>query len=147
MEIKSFESLWQNASKINLKGGLASKICYVLIFSVIALATITILCKDRWIIIFSNTLIFFTVYTIIWKLINLAKNNPQAALMEGAEMLIHEQMMIAAKNTPMTIIKASQNIESAKLTLSETENKLLEMTDQNILDINEDKTKDNKEIL
>jgi hypothetical protein len=37
---------------------------------------------------------------MLWRLINFANDNPQAAILEGAEFLIHEQMELAAKGIP-----------------------------------------------
>jgi len=46
-------------------------------------------------------LIFIFAFVILWRLINFANKNPQAALLEGAEFLVHEQIELAAKGIPV----------------------------------------------
>jgi hypothetical protein len=38
---------------------------------------------------------------MLWRLINFADRNPQAALFEGAEFLAHEQMRLGTKAVPI----------------------------------------------
>jgi len=44
--------------------------------------------------------ILLLAFVIFWRLINFADRNPQAALLEGAEFIIHEQIVHASKYLP-----------------------------------------------
>ena len=44
-------------------------------------------------------LTFILTFVILWRLINFANKNPQAAIL-GAQFLVHEQIQLAAKGIP-----------------------------------------------
>jgi hypothetical protein len=99
-------SLTQQISKISLRGGLATKICYVLIFIAIALAMICWAVKSEWVAVIAIVSLFLLSLVILWRLINLAEKAPQAALLEGAELLDHQRMLIGTKATPEVLVKS-----------------------------------------
>ncbi|KIC90266.1 hypothetical protein [Flavihumibacter solisilvae] len=55
------------------------------------------LAGNLWISCAAIALIFILTFVILWRLINFANKNPQAAILEGAEFLVHEQIQMAAK--------------------------------------------------
>jgi len=89
--------LINNVSKVTLKGGLFAKACTVLIIVAVSLFGISYFAKNVWISAAAIGLIFILTFVILWRLINFANKNPQAALLEGAEFLVHEQIQLAAK--------------------------------------------------
>ena len=95
-----FPNLVKAISKISLKGGLAGKICHVLIVVSIVLGAIAWFTKNIWV----SLLVVFDISVIITyflcRLCSLAEKNPQVALMEGAEYLLHEQLTFQTKNNP-----------------------------------------------
>ncbi len=95
-----FKGLMQLASKVTFKGGLASKICKILMCLIICFTIIVCAIKDiklTWCIVIILSLIF--VY-VIWRLFKFADSNPQAALMDGTEFLMHERL-IGSKNSQL----------------------------------------------
>lgn len=92
--------LVNNVSKVTLKGGIFAKTCSVLIIVAISMLGISFFAKNIWISGISIFLIFFLTLVILWRLINFANKNPQAAILEGAQFLVHEQIQLAAKGIP-----------------------------------------------
>ena len=98
--METIPNLANSVSKISLKGGLAGKICYVLIVVTFVLGAIVYFTKNIWITWFVAIAIVVLVFYFLCRLCSLAERNPQAALMEGAEYLLHEQLTFQTKNNP-----------------------------------------------
>jgi hypothetical protein len=112
-------------SKFRLSGGLAGKICHVLIFVAIAMAAVAWSVKVLLVALLALGMIFILTFVMLWRLINLAHKSPQSALMEGAEFLLHEQLMVGTKNQPNMDISQEEVVESAPLELSASEKRTL----------------------
>jgi hypothetical protein len=95
-----FNKLIKNFSRVKLKGGIFGKTCTVLIVVSFTMFGISYVTKNVWISGAAIGLIFILSFIMLWRLINFANKNPQAAILEGAEFLIHEQMQLAAKGVP-----------------------------------------------
>jgi len=94
------DKLVSNVSKITLKGGIFAKTCTVLIIVSLSFFGISYFAKNIWISGVAIGFIFILTFVILWRLINFANKNPQAAILEGAEFLVHEQIQLAAKGIP-----------------------------------------------
>ncbi len=86
-----------NVSQIKLKGGIFTKASTLLIIACICIFGIAAITRNLWISAAAIGLIFILVFVMLWRLINFANKNPQAAILEGAEFLVHEQIQLAAK--------------------------------------------------
>jgi len=64
-------------------------------------------------------------FVSIWRLIDLADKNPHSALMEGAELLIHEQLKLGEKGHPDIYVSQTDVIPKAPVTLTESEIRVL----------------------
>ena len=126
----NLDSMAQSVSKLTLKGGLAGKICHVLIYVALAMAVIAWSVQMVAIAIIALTMIFCLTFVMLWRLINLADKNPQSALMEGAEFLLHEQMMVGTKNHPQILVTDGEIVESAPLQLSPEEKRALDKPEE-----------------
>jgi uncharacterized ion transporter superfamily protein YfcC len=123
-------SITEHMSKLRLTGGLAGKMCYVLIFVAISMAIIVCSVHTEWIAGIALVMIFFLTLIILWRLLNLANKNPQSALMEGAELLMHQQMVMGTKNNPRIIVNPGDTIEKEPLELTLPEIKTLNKPEQ-----------------
>jgi hypothetical protein len=92
-----------NISKIKLHGGLVGKVCIVLIVMCILFTGLAAWMKDIVFAFVLMGLMFGTAVIFLWKLISFAGKNPYAALLEGAEFLVHEQIIYGAKNNPKIV--------------------------------------------
>ncbi len=90
----------KSATGIKLKGGIFTKVCVVIIIVSICLSVIALQANNLWMSVGAILLIFIFSTVVLWRLINFANKNPQAAILEGAEFLIHEQIQLAAKGDP-----------------------------------------------
>lgn len=87
----------KNVSQIKLKGGVFEKASRVIIIVSVCIFGIAALLGNIWVSCGAIGLIFIFAFVMLWRLINFANNNPQAALLEGAEFLVHQQIEMAAK--------------------------------------------------
>lgn len=94
------EKILTNVSSIKLPGGVVGKTSIVLIVASLSMLGIALVVKVAWICAMAISFIFILVGTMSWRLISFADKNPQAALFEGAEFLLHEKIQLAAKNIP-----------------------------------------------
>ena len=92
--------LIKNVSRVKLKGGIFGKTCTVLIIVAFIMFGISYITNNLWVSIAALLMIFILTFIMLWRLINFANKNPQAAILEGAEFLIHEQLQLAAKGVP-----------------------------------------------
>jgi hypothetical protein len=81
-------------SKITLRGGVIGRITWIIIFVCLSAMGMTWSVRSEWVTFFGLAAMFGTVLVLGLKALKFAENNPQTALMEGAELLIHEQMKL-----------------------------------------------------
>ncbi|MFA6198128.1 MAG: hypothetical protein WC734_03175 [Patescibacteria group bacterium] len=112
--------LIKTATGIKLKGGIFTKVCVVIIIVSLCIFGIAIRANNQWMSIGSILLIFIFAIVILWRLINFANKNPQAAILEGAEFLIHEQIQLAAKGKPEISKKLSEMEEDKPIEITES---------------------------
>jgi membrane protein implicated in regulation of membrane protease activity len=89
--------LINNVSQVKLKGGIFAKASIVIIIVAICMVAIAVPLGNVWVSCGTIGLVFILAFVILMRLINFANKNPQAAILEGAEFLVHEQIQMAAK--------------------------------------------------
>ena len=89
--------IFEQISKLKLKGGIFQKASIVVIVISICIFIMAILIGNIWLTSGSILLIFILAFVTLWRLLNFADKNPQAAILEGAEFLVHERIQLAAK--------------------------------------------------
>jgi hypothetical protein len=80
---------------------------------------IAALIHNIWVSCGALLLIFTLTFVILWRLINFANNNPQAAILEGAEFLVHEQIELAAKGVASIPFSVSSLTEETPIKIDE----------------------------
>jgi hypothetical protein len=112
------EGILNNVSKIRLKGGVVGKVSVVLIVVSASMLGIAWAVRKPWISVIALVLIFILVFPMLWRLINFADKNPQAALLEGAEFLVHEQITLGMKALPVLPPDTESPTQPAPLNIS-----------------------------
>lgn len=100
----NFDSAINGLSKVTLRGGVVGKVTFAVSLVSIALAVIAWAASNIWISAAALLMIFVLAFAMLWRLISFADRHPQAALLEGAEFLVHEQIVHATKNLPSILI-------------------------------------------
>jgi hypothetical protein len=106
------DSLAQSASKVKLQGGLAGKMCHVLIFMFLAMAVAAWSVKIVWVAAMAIGLMAVVALIVLWRLLNLAEKYPQSALMEGGELLQYAQLVIAKKGGPEILVLSTDAVKA-----------------------------------
>lgn len=96
----ALDKVLQRASQVKLSGGLVGRVCSVLFVACIAIGTIGALSKSEWIMGGSIVAIVVLLFPMLWKIISFAEDNPGVALLDGAQLLKHEQLRLASKSEP-----------------------------------------------
>ncbi len=124
-----WETISQHVSKIKLPGGVVGKVCGVLVVACISMGAIACATKLVWLAITAVILIFILCFVMLWRVISFADRNPQAALLEGAEFLVHEQLRLGMKEKPNLSINPKEFIESHPVNLSKIEQQAAQQPD------------------
>ncbi len=102
----------QGISKVNLRGGVVGKVALTVMVVSIATSLVAWSAHNIWISAAAIAAIFIIAFTMLWRLISFADRHPQAALLEGAEFLVHEQMLQGSKNHPMFRVDPRDRVQS-----------------------------------
>ena len=96
----NLESVLEKVSKVKLSGGVVGKVCTTLIIVALSTAVICWSVGQVWVAILALVLLFLLSFVMLWRVISFADKNPQAALLEGAEFLVHQQLAYGSKENP-----------------------------------------------
>lgn len=96
----NFDRAIDGLSKVTLRGGVVGKVTFSVVLVSMAIAAVAWVVPNIWISAVSLAMIFTLTFVMLWRLINFADRHPQAALLEGAEFLVHEQIVHATKTLP-----------------------------------------------
>lgn len=96
----NFDRALQGLAKVTLKGGVVGKVTFSVVAVSLALASIAWSVQNIWLSVGALSAVFILAFAMLWRLINFADRHPQAALLEGAEFLVHEQIVHASKSIP-----------------------------------------------
>ena len=112
-----FDKLLQKVSSIKLPGGVVGKVCAVLIVASVCIGGVAAFAENDWVIVAGIVAIFLLAFPMLWRLINFADKNPQAALLEGAEFLLHSQMVLGTKANPVITVEPETITEERQVHL------------------------------
>lgn len=107
--------LLEKVSKVKLNGGFVGKTCMVIMVISVCFATLGYSSNSDLIKIAIAGMIFSFATIFLWKLINFADRHPQAALLEGSEFIIHEQMRMGSKTVPIIEVDPTDRVLSAPI--------------------------------
>jgi hypothetical protein len=130
----NLDSLAPYLTKLRLTGGLAGKMCYVLIIFCIATAYI-VGCVSHsmyavWIAVGGLALMFIICAVVLLGLLHLAHRSPSSALMDGAELLVRDQILLGMKNNPVFVGRAEDTVPKAPLEISPSDIKALNQPEE-----------------
>ncbi|MEI7733763.1 MAG: hypothetical protein WCO56_29630 [Verrucomicrobiota bacterium] len=125
-----FANTLRSVSKVKLRGGVVGKVSTVLIVFCICVAGLAVFSKNETVLGISIAGIIIVVFTMLWRLINFADKNPQAAILEGAEFLLHQQMLMGSKHTPVIEADNNESFAERPITCSRDAMSFLSQPDQ-----------------
>lgn len=88
----------ERLKSVNLKGGIFGKTTTLLIVLCICVSAVCISTKVWWIALVLMVPLMGMVFYALKRCFDFAQTNPQAAIMEGAELLVHERLLFGQKN-------------------------------------------------
>lgn len=103
----NFDRALEGLTKVTLRGGLVGKVTFSVVAVSLAIATIAWSARNIWLSSGALAAVFILAFVMLWRLISFADRNPQAALLEGAEFLVHEQIVHATKSNPVLTVEAT----------------------------------------
>jgi len=105
------EGVLQNLAKVKLKGGVVGKVTLAVIVVSLCFATIAWSVKNIWVSGAALALVFLLAFPMLWRLISFADRHPQAAILEGAEFLVHQQLQLGSKAQPIITVDPSDRMQ------------------------------------
>ncbi len=107
----NFDRAIDGLTKVTLRGGVVGKVTFAVVFVSLALGSVAWTVSNIWLSVAALVMIFTLSFAMLWRLINFADRNPQAALLEGAEFLVHEQIVHASKSLPTIPITQIEQVQ------------------------------------
>jgi hypothetical protein len=98
-------------TKVTLRGGVVGKVTFAVVAVSMAFAAIAWSIHSLWVSAAALGMTFVLAFVMLWRLINFADRNPQAALLEGAEFLVHQQIVHATKTIPVMPVPALEQTQ------------------------------------
>jgi hypothetical protein len=128
----NFDSAIDGLTKVTLKGGVVGKVTFAVVLISVAIAAIAWSIQNLWISAAALVMIFTLAFTMLWRLINFADRNPQAALLEGAEFLIHAQLVHSTKGHPTLPINQIEQVQPEAIEGPSADERLARLPDQDV---------------
>jgi hypothetical protein len=97
----SFDKALESLKTVNLRGGIFGKTALLLIVLSICVAAVCIKTDIWWLQIGLMLPLMGIVLYALKRVLDFAERNPQAAIMDGAELLVHERIVHARKGVEM----------------------------------------------
>ena len=92
-----FDKALESIKTIKLTGGVFGKISLVLIVLCICVTAIVIQMGSLWLAFLGAGALLAIVFYALNRVFDFAAKNPQAAIMDGAELLVHERLVHGSK--------------------------------------------------
>ncbi len=124
------QKILHNVSKIKLSGGIVGKVCIVLIVVALSMAAMAWSVKLEWVSVIAIILLFILTFVMLWRVINFANKNPQAAILEGAEFILYQQLMLGTKAHPQLAVDTTAFVEDHPVTLTPADQKAIMAPDE-----------------
>lgn len=128
----SFDKILERVSKVRLSGGLVGRVCTVLVVACTALGAIGVWSRNEWIMGGSILAIFALAFPMLWRIIGFAEQNPHAAILDGAQFLKLEQLLLASKINPEITVVAETQMEAHPVPLSPSTTADVDEPDSNV---------------
>lgn len=107
----NFDRAIDGLSKVTLRGGVVGKVTFAVSLVSVSMAAIAWTVNNVWLSSVALLMVFVLAFVMLWRLISFADRHPQAALLEGAEFLVHQQIVHAAKTMPVLPLQETQPIQ------------------------------------
>jgi hypothetical protein len=126
----NFDRAIDGLAKVTLRGGVVGKVTFAVVLVSLAMAMIAWTVSNIWLSAAALGLVFVLAFSMLWRLINFADRHPQAALLEGAEFLVHEQIVHASKSMPTLPAREMEQVQPEVIEGPAANPELAEIPDQ-----------------
>jgi len=128
----NFDRALEGISKVTLRGGVVGKVSFCVVFVSLALAGIAWSVQNTWVSVGALVGVFVIAFCMLWRLINFADRHPQAALLEGAEFLVHEQIVHASKSDQHITTHSTISVQPEPVEGSAADIELAQLPDEDV---------------
>ncbi len=128
----NFDRVIDGLSRVILRGGVVGKVTFAVTLVSFIMALIAWTVSNIWLSAATIFLVFIFAISMFWRLINFADRHPQAALLEGAEFLIHEQIVHTSKSMPTIPAREIQQVQPEAIEGPAADPKLANIPDQEV---------------
>lgn len=96
----NLENWLQSVAKIKLSGGVVGRVCQVVMVVAVCFVALGVFSGNPRVMAGGIAAVFLFAFPMLWRALTFAERNPYAALLDGAELLLHQQMMLGTKTQP-----------------------------------------------
>ena len=96
----NIEKAIEGLAKVTLRGGVVGKVTFSVVAIAVVIGVVAWAAGNIWLSSVAVVRISLIAFVMLGRVIDFADRNPQAALLEGAEFLVHQQIVHAAKGMP-----------------------------------------------
>ena len=93
----NFEKALESIKSIKLTGGIFGKTTLLLVVLCVSVAAVTLKIGTWWFALILMIPLMGLVFYLLKRCLDFAEKNPQAAIMDGAELLVHERIVHGMK--------------------------------------------------
>jgi len=115
------KEMMESASSVKLTGGLVGRVCTAVLLISMSMGAVAMTSSVWWVAPLALFLMFGFAFPILWRVIGFAKENPHAAILDGAELLKYEQLTYTSKGQPEVIVAPGTLVEGYQIPESEQE--------------------------
>ena len=126
----NFDRAIDGLAKVTLRGGVVGKVTFAVVLVSLAMGAIAWSVSNIWLSGAALGMVFTLSFVMLWRLINFADRNPQAALLEGAEFLVHQQIVHATKALPTLPLPQLEQVQPEPVEGASADATLAQVPDQ-----------------
>lgn len=94
------EKALQSVARVRLSGGVVGRVCQVVMVVSVCFVALASWSGNAWIRAGGIAAVFLFAFPLLWRAVNFAERNPYAAMLDGADLLLHQRMMLGTKAQP-----------------------------------------------
>lgn len=96
----NMDKIFQGLTKVSFRGGVVGRTTFIIGLVCVLITSIILFYGVLWFACAGITVMVTFAFIFLWRLINFADRNPQAALLEGSQLVTLRKIEQSSKNQP-----------------------------------------------
>lgn len=96
----NMDKIFQGLTKVSFKGGVVGRTTFIIGLVCVLITAIILFYRTLWFACAGIVVMIVFAFVFLWRLINFADRNPQAAILEGSQLVSLRKIEQSSKNQP-----------------------------------------------